>query len=86
MHGWMNSGSWMWMSFMMVFWLVALGAIIYGAVRLGSRRPDDKAVEREAKFASTSSRATHRGGDRLLVSRPVVYPPRPLNRLTCVRG
>jgi len=43
MHGWMNSGSWMWMSFMMVFWLVALGAIIYAAVRLASRRPDDKA-------------------------------------------
>jgi len=43
MHGWMNSGSWMWMSFMMVFWLVALGAIIYGAVRLASRRPDHKA-------------------------------------------
>jgi len=43
MNGWMNSGSWMWMSFMMVFWLVALGAIIYGAVRFASRRTDDKA-------------------------------------------
>ena len=43
MHGWMNSGSWMWMSSMVVFWLVALGAIIYGAVRLASRRTDDKA-------------------------------------------
>ena len=43
MHGWMNNGSWMWMSFMMVFSLVALAAIIYTAFRLASRRPDHKA-------------------------------------------
>ena len=37
MNGWMNGGNWIWMSLMMVFWLVALGAIIYGAVRIASR-------------------------------------------------
>ena len=42
MNGWMNGGNWMWMSFMMVFWLVALGAIIYGAVRLASRHSAEK--------------------------------------------
>ena len=42
MNGWMNNGDWMWMSFMMLFWLVALGAIVYGAVRLAARRPADK--------------------------------------------
>lgn len=42
MNGWMNDGNWMWMSFMMVIWLIVLGAIIYAAVRLGSRSPGDK--------------------------------------------
>lgn len=42
MSGWMNGGNWIWMSFMMVFWLVALCAIVYAAVRLGSRSSCDK--------------------------------------------
>ena len=42
MHGWMNSGDWAWMTFMMVLWVVALGAIIYLGVRLGSRPPRQK--------------------------------------------
>jgi hypothetical protein len=33
MHGW----AWFWMSFMMVFWIVVLGAVVYVAVRLGQR-------------------------------------------------
>jgi choline-glycine betaine transporter len=35
MDGW----DWVWMSFMMVFWLVVLGAVVYAAVRLGQRPP-----------------------------------------------
>jgi hypothetical protein len=35
MDGW----DWAWMPFMMVFWLVVLGAVIYVAVRLANRPP-----------------------------------------------
>jgi hypothetical protein len=35
MDGW----GWVWMSFMMVFGIVALGAVVYGAVRLAQRPP-----------------------------------------------
>jgi uncharacterized membrane protein len=28
-HVWMDGWDWLWMSFMMVFWLVVLGAVIY---------------------------------------------------------
>ena len=38
MH-WMNGWDWVWMSFMMAFWLVVLGAIVYAAVRLAQRPP-----------------------------------------------
>jgi hypothetical protein len=43
MNGWMDmdGGNWIWMSLMMLFWLIALGAIVYGAVRLAGRRPND---------------------------------------------
>lgn len=37
MHGWMNGGDWFWMSFMMVWLVVLLGAVIYVAVRLANR-------------------------------------------------
>ena len=33
----MNDGNWFWMSFMMVFGAVAIGAIIYLAIRLANR-------------------------------------------------
>ena len=33
MIGW----NWAWMTFMMVFWIVALGAVIYAAVRIAHR-------------------------------------------------
>jgi hypothetical protein len=36
---WMDGSDWIWMSFMMVFWLVVLGAVIYAAVRLANRSP-----------------------------------------------
>lgn len=39
MHGWMDSWDWVWMSFMMVFWLVVLGAVVFAAVRLAQRPP-----------------------------------------------
>jgi hypothetical protein len=35
MDGW----DWVWMSLMMVFWLVVLGAVVFAAVRLGQRPP-----------------------------------------------
>jgi hypothetical protein len=38
-HGWMNSWDWVWMSFMMAFWIVVLGAVVYAAVRLAQRPP-----------------------------------------------
>ena len=39
MHGWTDGWDWVWMSFMMVFWLVVLGAVVYAAVRLEQRPP-----------------------------------------------
>lgn len=42
MNGWMDGSDWFWMSFMMVFWVVAIGAVVYTAVRLGQRAPNDK--------------------------------------------
>lgn len=39
MH-WMNGWDWVWMSFMMTFWLIVLGAIVYAAVRLAQRPPE----------------------------------------------
>lgn len=39
MHVWMDSGDWFWMTFMMVFWVVLLGAAVYVAVRLAQRPP-----------------------------------------------
>lgn len=38
MDGW----DWVWMPFMMVFWLVVLGAVIYVAVRLANRPPNGR--------------------------------------------
>jgi heme/copper-type cytochrome/quinol oxidase subunit 2 len=35
----MNGSDWVWMSFMMVFWIVVLGAVVYVAVRLAQRPP-----------------------------------------------
>ena len=42
MHGWMNGGDWFWMSFMMVWLVVVLGAVVYVAVRLANRGPEDR--------------------------------------------
>ncbi len=42
MHGWITGWEWFWMSFMMVFWLVAIGAVVYVAVRLARRPPPEK--------------------------------------------
>ena len=33
---------WIWMTFMMLFWIVLFGAVIYIAVRLGQRTPGQK--------------------------------------------
>lgn len=35
----MDGRDWVWMSFRMVFWIVALGAVVYAAVRLAQRPP-----------------------------------------------
>jgi hypothetical protein len=34
LHGWMDGWDWVWMSFMIVFWLIVLGPVVYAAVRL----------------------------------------------------
>ena len=38
MH-WIDAWGWLWMTLMMGFWLVALGAVIYVIVRLAQRPP-----------------------------------------------
>jgi len=38
---WIDSWDWFWMNFMMVFWLVALGVVIYVAVKLANRPPSE---------------------------------------------
>jgi len=40
MH-WMDGWNWVWMSFMMVFWIAVLGAVIYFVVRLTQRPPGE---------------------------------------------
>ena len=41
MYHWMNGWDWFWMSFMMVFWIVVLGVVVYAAVKLANRPPAD---------------------------------------------
>ena len=41
MHSWMSDWGWVWMSFMIAFWILIVGAVVYAAVRLGQRAPDD---------------------------------------------
>ena len=35
----MDAWDWLWMTFMMGFWLVLIGVVVYLAVRLAQRRP-----------------------------------------------
>jgi len=37
----MNGWDWVWMTFMMV-WVVLLGAVVYGAIRLAQRSPRER--------------------------------------------
>jgi hypothetical protein len=37
---WMNGSDWFWMSFMMVFWIVVLGVVVYVAVRTATQSRD----------------------------------------------
>lgn len=39
MHSWMDGWDWLWMSFIMSFWIVMLGVVVYIAVRLARRPP-----------------------------------------------
>jgi len=39
MHAWIDGWDWVWMTFMMGFWVVLLGAVVYVAVRLAQRPP-----------------------------------------------
>lgn len=41
MYHWMDGWGWFWMSFMMVFRIVVLGAVVYAAVKLANRPPTD---------------------------------------------
>jgi hypothetical protein len=44
MH-WMDGWDWLWMTLMMGFWLVLLGAVIFIAVRLARRPPSKPGAE-----------------------------------------
>ncbi len=37
MHGWMGTWDWFWMGFMMVTWVVLIGALVYVAVQFAIR-------------------------------------------------
>jgi heme/copper-type cytochrome/quinol oxidase subunit 2 len=37
MHGYMDGWNWMWMTLMVAFWVVLIGAVVYIAVRLAQR-------------------------------------------------
>ena len=37
MHGYVDGWDWMWMTTMMVFWIVLVGAVVYWAVRVAQR-------------------------------------------------
>ena len=38
----LDDGDWIWMTFMMVFWIVVLGAVVYIAVRVAQRPSGDR--------------------------------------------
>lgn len=38
---WIDGWDWLWMNFIMVFWLVSLGVVIYFAVKLANRPPSE---------------------------------------------
>jgi len=40
-YDWMGGWGWFWMTFMIVFWVVVLGAAAYVAVKLANRPPSD---------------------------------------------
>ncbi|HYU09593.1 MAG TPA: hypothetical protein VEK77_09465 [Gemmatimonadales bacterium] len=42
MHGWMSGRDWAWMSFVMIFWVAAVAATVYVAVKLANRAPTDR--------------------------------------------
>ena len=42
MYHWMDGTDWFWMSFVMVFWIVVVGAVVYAAVRLAQRPPRER--------------------------------------------
>jgi hypothetical protein len=41
MYHWMDGTGWVWMSFMVVFWVAVLGAVVYAAVKLANRPPGE---------------------------------------------
>ena len=42
MHGYVDGWGWVWMTTMMVFWVVLIGAVVYAAVRLAQRDRHDE--------------------------------------------
>jgi cytochrome bd-type quinol oxidase subunit 1 len=41
MYHWMDGSVWLWMTFMMIFWIALLGAVVYVAVKLANKPPRD---------------------------------------------
>jgi hypothetical protein len=42
MHVWMDGWDWVWMTGMMVTWVVLIAAAVYVAVKLANRPPPDR--------------------------------------------
>jgi hypothetical protein len=55
MYHWMDSGDWFWMTFMTVFGVVLLGAVVYVAVNLANRPPTRPEKSRLSKRFPTVS-------------------------------
>jgi hypothetical protein len=58
MYGHMTDWGWLWLSFMVVYWPVALGAVIYIAVKLANR--DSKARSRQQAATGSDGRVAPR--------------------------
>lgn len=58
MHMWMDGWDWLWMTLMIGFWLVVVGAVVFVAVRMsqtGSRTSAASAFNRRSSSQRTRS-------------------------------
>jgi hypothetical protein len=50
----MNSLTWFWMTFMIIFWILVLGAVVYLAVRLAHQHEKRPKSDRPASHEGTT--------------------------------